>query len=45
MSSVIEQSSSFYARYFQELLEIKKFKVPQPLWQRLQMSPEQLSLF
>jgi hypothetical protein len=26
VSSVSEQSSSFYARYFQELLEIKKLK-------------------
>jgi uncharacterized protein YecE (DUF72 family) len=41
----IEEYSPFTARYFQELLEAKKIKVPQLPWQRLQMPPEQLSLF
>jgi uncharacterized protein YecE (DUF72 family) len=40
-----EEYSPFTARYFQELLETKKVKVPQLPWQRLQMPPEQLSLF
>jgi uncharacterized protein YecE (DUF72 family) len=41
----IEEYSPLTARYFQELLESQKIPVPQLPWQRLQLPPEQLSLF